>query len=228
MVYTNEPRGNRHNIIKQNFLDICDQSKVTCRANQKDQFEYKSNYFLMCSCNSIPQIPDIDEAVTRRWKCISYNQKFISDYNKEKPEPNTQQLKLESEIFSDLNGYEPYFFNLLLSCIYKEEKVPESSKTLLNELISEQNPYNDWFNECVEKTNVECNISRQDLWTSYLNYCAENSEKPACTVNKFKNEVSRLCKVGTKKTNTVVVFTNVRFKLQQASSSDKANEKCQC
>ena len=211
MIYTNEPRGDRFTIIRQNFLDISDQSKVSCRSNNKDQYEFKPHYFLACSCNSIPPIPDIDEAVIRRWKCILYDQKFITDYDENNPEPNTHKLKLEQDIFTDMEGYQPYFFNMLLKQIFIEEIIPKSSKILLKELIDEQNPYNDWFINCVERTSEESNVLKIDLWQSYCKYTIENNGKLACTINKFAKEMDRHFKVQLTKQNNMV-FKNLKLK----------------
>ena len=112
-----------------------------------------------------------------------------------------------------MEGYQPYFFNLLLEHIFAKEVVPESSKALLKELIADQNPYADWFNQCVSLTTEKVNVSKTDLWQSYCKYTVENSDKLACSVNKFAKEMERHFKMQNKKTNTGLVFVNIKLNL---------------
>lgn len=122
----------------------------TCHSNDIVKFSPKFLTFFIC--NDIPECDDIDNAFSRRLRCINFPTEFVDDPK------NSKQRLMDASINEKFDSWKSDFILLLIS-YYK--KYNETKKLAPTEKILE------WTNKYKEET---------DMYLSYLNECTEVSE----------------------------------------------------
>jgi P4 family phage/plasmid primase-like protien len=122
------------------------------QCHQNDMIDFTANFITLLICNDIPECDDIDNAFSKRLRCINFPTEFVLD-----PVENNQK-----KIDVNINENFPYWkmdFMLLLIEYYK--KYMQTKKLIPTENILK------WTNQYKEDT---------DIYLQFLNECTEYSE----------------------------------------------------
>ena len=120
----------------------------TCHSN--DMIDFTANFITLLICNDIPECDDLDNAFTKRLRCINFPTEFVNEPVKE------NQKKINVNINKNFD-YWKLDFILLLIDYYKKYSETNELKTTNNILK--------WTNQYKEET---------DLYLQFLN---ENTEE---------------------------------------------------
>lgn len=122
-----------------------------CHGNDKIKFSPKFLVFLIC--NDIPDCDDIDNAFSRRLRCINFPTEFVDE-----PKTPTQK-KINPNINQNFNNWKNDFMLLLINYYkkYKETNTLAPSKNILK-----------WTDRYKETT---------DIYLTFLNECTMESDE---------------------------------------------------
>ena len=115
--------------------------------------EFTGNFITLLICNDIPECDDIDNAFSKRLRCINFPTEFVSDPNKE------NQKKIDVNINQNFD-YWKLDFMLLLIEYYKKYTITHELKSTNNILK--------WTDQYKEDT---------DLYLQFLNECTEENKE---------------------------------------------------
>jgi P4 family phage/plasmid primase-like protien len=121
-----------------------------CHSN--DMIEFTARFETLLICNDIPDCDDIDNAFSKRLRCINFPTEFVLEPKKD------NQKKINTNINENFD-YWKLDFMLLLIEYYK--KYAENKNLVATENILK------WTNQYKENT---------DLYLSFLNECTEDSD----------------------------------------------------
>jgi P4 family phage/plasmid primase-like protien len=152
IVIASEPEKNsklNSGFIK--FITGRDSSSLRkCHSN--DMVDFTAKFITLLICNDIPDCDDIDNAFSKRLRCINFPTEFVSEPKKD------NQKKIDVKINQNFD-YWCLDFMLLLIEYYKNYVKTHELKATENILK--------WTNQYKEDT---------DLYLQFLNECTENSE----------------------------------------------------
>jgi phage/plasmid-associated DNA primase len=122
--------------------------------------DFKPNFVTFLICNDIPDCDDIDNAFSKRLRCINFPTEFVLEPKKD------NQKKINTDINENFDSWKLDFMLLLIEH-YK--KYTENKNLVATENILK------WTNQYKENT---------DLYLSFLNECTEESENSDihCTI----------------------------------------------
>jgi P4 family phage/plasmid primase-like protien len=136
------------NLIK----SLSGNDKMTGRKLYGQQEKYKPNFKMILLCNNIPEIDSSDEATWRRFRCLNFPTKFVSNPT----EPNERQI--DETISQKLPRWRQPLLHLLLKYfeIYHNEglEMTENMKSTTSEYQSDSDMYLKWLNERTEKADT--------------------------------------------------------------------------
>lgn len=147
----------------------------TLRKCHKNEMEiFKANFITCLVCNDIPEIDNMDNAFTKRLRCINFPTEFVS-------EPKLpHQKKIDETLQTKLSLWKNDFMLLLLEYYKKfitnSIKAPKNVLEWTNTYKEEVDMYFNFLNECTEES--EIHISNFQLYESFKIWFK----------NKFNNE----------------------------------------
>jgi putative DNA primase/helicase len=165
IVIASEPEKNSK--LNSGFIKfITGRDSTTLRnCHSNNMIDFSAKFITLLICNDIPECDDIDNAFSKRLRCINFPTEFVNDPNKE------NQKKIDVNINKNFDFWKSDFMLLLIEYYKKYTKTHELKPT--NNILK-------WTNQYQEDT---------DLYLQFLNDCTENSETNIHTVqlyNKFK------------------------------------------
>jgi P4 family phage/plasmid primase-like protien len=166
IVIASEPEKNSK--LNSGFIKfITGRDSTTLRnCHSNDMIDFSPKFLTLLICNDIPDTDDIDNAFSKRLRCINFPTEFV-------PEPKKDnQKKMDVNINKNFDYWKLDFLLLLIEH-YKKY-------TETNELKSTDNILK-WTNQYKEDT---------DLYLQFLNECTEESTTHAKTTDiyeRFKN-----------------------------------------
>jgi P4 family phage/plasmid primase-like protien len=123
----------------------------TCHSN--DMIKFTAKFVTLLICNDIPDCDDIDNAFSKRLRCVNFPTEFVAEPKKD------NQKKLDTNINLNFELWKMDFMLLLIEH-YKKYTEHQQLKTTNNILA--------WTNQYQENT---------DLYLQFLNECTEENKK---------------------------------------------------
>ena len=124
----------------------------TCHSN--DMIDFSAKFITLLICNDIPDCDDIDNAFSKRLRCINFPTEFVFEPKKE------NQKKINVNINKNFDYWKLDFMLLLIEYYKKYTKTYELKAT--NNILKWTNQYQEntdmylqFLNECIEETNDE-------------------------------------------------------------------------
>ena len=158
-----------------------------CHKNEMEAF--KANFLTFLVCNDIPDIDNMDNAFTKRLRCINFPTEFVA-------EPTLpHQKKIDETLQNKLIHWKNDFMLLLLEYYKKFKKnnltPPKNVLEWTNVYKEEVDIYFNFLNECIEES--ENNISNTEIYDAFQfwfkkNYGGEkipNSRKFLIGIRKY-------------------------------------------
>jgi len=152
VVIASEPEKNSK--LNSGFIKfITGRDSTTLRnCHSNDMVEFTANFITLLICNDIPDCDDIDNAFSKRLRCINFPTEFVLEPTKE------NQKKINTSINENFKYWKMDFMHLLIEYYIKYTKNKELKPT---ENILK------WTNNYKEDT---------DIYLSFLNECTEDSD----------------------------------------------------
>lgn len=139
-----------------------------CHKNEMELF--KANFITFLVCNDIPDMDNMDNAFTKRLRCINFPTEFVA--NPTLP----HQKKIDETLQSKLMNWKNDFMLLLLEYYNKFKKgnltPPKNVLEWTNMYKEEVDMYFNFLNECTEES--ESNISNVQLYESFQYWFKKN------------------------------------------------------
>jgi phage/plasmid-associated DNA primase len=150
IVIASEPEKNSK--LNSGFIKfITGRDSTTLRnCHSNDMIDFTANFITLLICNDIPDCDDIDNAFTKRLRCVNFPTEFVSEPQK----PN--QKKIDVNINKNFDIWKNDFMLLLIEHYKKYTQTHELKPT--NDILK-------WTNQYKENT---------DLYLQFLN---ENTEE---------------------------------------------------
>ena len=163
IVVASEPEKN--NKLNSGFIKfITGRDSTTLRnCHSNDMIEFTANFVTLLICNDIPECDDIDNAFSKRLRCINFPTEFVMN-------PIKENQKLMNVNINNNFEYWKLDFMLLLIDYYKKYIVTHELKPTENILK--------WTNQYQEDT---------DLYLQYLNENTEKSNSHLKTFDLYDN-----------------------------------------
>jgi P4 family phage/plasmid primase-like protien len=163
IVIASEPEKNSK--LNSGFIKfITGRDSTTLRnCHSNDMIDFSPKFITLLICNDIPDCDDIDNAFSKRLRCINFNTEFVD-------EPiNENQKKIDTNINQKFDLWKQDFMLLLIE-YYK--KYTETKKLKVTENILK------WTNQYKEDT---------DMYLQFLNECTNNNIHCTIIYTHFKD-----------------------------------------
>lgn len=203
IIIASEPEKN--NKLNTGFLKFITGRDTTtlrnCHSNEMIKFSPKFITFLVC--NDIPECDDIDNAFSRRLRCIHFPTEFVENPINEK------QKKINANINKRFEYWKKDFILLLISYYkkYKETNKLEATEKILkwtNKYKEETDIYLSYLNERTIESDK--NIHCIDLYFDFKNWFSERNPGVKKPTNKeFINGIKKYKKI---------IKVNINYKSQ--------------
>ena len=159
-----------------------------CHSN--DMIDFTANFITLLICNDIPECDDIDNAFSKRLRCLNFPTEFVSELKKD------NQKKIDVNINKNFEYWKLDFMLLLIDYYKKYTKSHELNAT--NNILKWTNQYQEntdlylqFLNECTEENNdghIHCII----LYDSFKNWFKMNNPNIKIPSNKeFVNNLRK-------------------------------------
>jgi phage/plasmid-associated DNA primase len=151
IVIASEPEKNSK--LNSGFIKfITGRDSTTLRnCHSNDMIEFTANFITLLICNDIPDCDDIDNAFSKRLRCINFPTEFVSEPKKE------NQKKIDVNVNKKFNFWKLDLMLLLIE-YYKKYTKNHELKTTTNIMK--------WTDQYKENT---------DFYLQFLNECTEES-----------------------------------------------------
>jgi P4 family phage/plasmid primase-like protien len=162
IVIASEPEKNSK--LNSGFIKfITGRDSTTLRnCHSNDMVDFTAKFITLLICNDIPECDDIDNAFSKRLRCIHFPTEFVTE-----PKGNNQK-KIDTNINENFNFWKMDFMLLLIE-YYKKYNQTKTLGTTENILK--------WTNHYKENT---------DLYLQFLNECTEKSDTHIATTNLYE------------------------------------------
>jgi P4 family phage/plasmid primase-like protien len=152
IVIASEPEKNSK--LNSGFIKfITGRDSTTLRnCHSNDMIDFTANFITLLICNDIPDCDDIDNAFSKRLRCINFPTEFVNEPIKE------NQKKIDVNINKNFDFWNLDFILLLIEYYKKYTETHELKPT--NNIMK-------WTNQYKENT---------DLYLQFLNECTEDNE----------------------------------------------------
>jgi P4 family phage/plasmid primase-like protien len=154
IVMASEPEKNSK--LNSGFIKfITGRDSTTLRnCHSNDMIDFTANFITLLICNDIPDCDDIDNAFSKRLRCINFPTEFVTEPNKE------NQKKIDVNINKNFEYWKLDFMLLLIELYKKYVKTHELKPTenilkWTNQYKEDTDLYLQFLNECTEETNDE-------------------------------------------------------------------------
>lgn len=147
--------------------------KIQARQLFSEPIEFKPQFKMILTCNTLPNVPSDDGGTWRRIRVVEFGSKFCDNPDLEK----SNEFKIDTELSEKFGGWKEYFMSLLIEYYkkYIQNGITEPDEVL--ECTKEYQKNNDTFLEFIEQ---ECErseedfISYNDVFSSFKTWCKEN------------------------------------------------------
>lgn len=190
IVIASEPEKNSK--LNSGFIKfITGRDSTTLRnCHQNEMIDFSPKFITFLLCNDIPDCDDIDNAFTKRLRCINFPTEFVDNPTKE------NQKKINVDINENFKYWKMDFMLMLIEC-YKKYIVNHSLKAT-NNILKWTNQYKEntdmyltYLNENTEE-NSDGHIHCSNLYTVFKDWFKENNPNTKIPNNKeFVNGIKR-------------------------------------
>lgn len=163
IVVTSEPEKNCK--LNTGFIKFITGRDCTSIRNchQNDMIDFTGNFITLFACNDIPDVDEMDSAISKRLRCINFTTEFVDNPTE------THHKKINTRLNENFKYWKADFILLLIET-YKEYKKNQQLIPTTNIL--------EWTNRYKEQT---------DIYFNYLNEKTEHSEKHVHISTLFEN-----------------------------------------
>jgi phage/plasmid-associated DNA primase len=190
MVMASEPEKNSK--LNSGFIKfITGRDSTTLRnCHSNDMIEFTANFITLLICNDIPECDDIDNAFSKRLRCINFPTEFVIEPTKE------NQKKIDVNINKNFDYWKLDFMLLLIDYYKKysqthELKPTENILKWTNQYKEDTDMYLQFLNECTEE-NKDGHIHCSTLYTEFKEWFKINNPNSKIPSNKeFINNIKK-------------------------------------
>jgi P4 family phage/plasmid primase-like protien len=152
VVIASEPEKNSK--LNSGFIKfITGRDSTTLRnCHSNDMIDFTANFITLLICNDIPECDDIDNAFSKRLRCINFPTEFVNEPSKD------NQKKIDVNINKNFDYWKLDFFLLLIE--YYKKYITTHELKATNNILK-------WTNKYKEDT---------DLYLQFINECMEESK----------------------------------------------------
>ena len=181
IVMASEPEKNSK--LNSGFIKfITGRDSTTLRnCHSNDMVDFTAKFITLLICNDIPDCDDIDNAFSKRLRCINFPTEFVNDPTKE------NQKKINVNINQNFDLWKLDFILLLIEYYKKYTKTHElkSTENILkwtNQYKEETDMYLQFLNECTEDSDTH--VHMQTLYDKYKDWFKNNNPNAKIPSNK--------------------------------------------
>jgi putative DNA primase/helicase len=182
IVIASEPEKNSK--LNSGFIKfITGRDSTTLRnCHSNDMVKFTAKFVTLFICNDIPDCDDIDNAFSKRLRCINFPTEFVNEPKKE------NQKKMDPNINKNFEFWKLDFMLLLIEYYkkYTENQQLNPTENIMkwtNKYKEDVDLYLQFLNECTEETN-EKNIHCSDLYESFKLWFKQNNPNTKIPSNK--------------------------------------------
>lgn len=193
--------------------------KIQARLIYKEPIEFKPQFKMILTCNTLPNVPSDDGGTWRRIRVVEFLSKFC-----ENPDPNKEnEFQADFELSEKFANWKEYFMSLLIEYYkkYLESGIIEPEEVL--QCTKEYQKNNDTFLEFIEQ---ECEryeedfLSYNDIFNSFKMWCKDNNvqmiaNKKRDFIKSVSKTLGRSCMI-----NKVEGWKGWRFKQENGNMTD--------
>jgi P4 family phage/plasmid primase-like protien len=173
IVIASEPEKNSK--LNSGFIKfITGRDSTTLRnCHSNDMIDFTAKFIILLICNDIPECDDIDNAFSKRLRCINFPTEFVIDPK------NENQKKIDTNINQNFDYWKHDFILLLIEYYkkYTQTKNLNFTENILkwtNQYKEDTDMYLQFLNECTEK-NDDGHIKTTDVYDSFKNWFKLNN-----------------------------------------------------
>jgi P4 family phage/plasmid primase-like protien len=194
--------------------------KIMARAIYKEPIEFKPQFKMVLTCNTLPTVPSNDNGTWRRLRVIEFTSKFVDH-----PNPDVEnEFEMDMDLTQKFAIWKEYFISLLINYYkkYTEGGVTEPEEVLV--CTKEYQRNNDVFLDFVEQEfekNDMTFVTLSQVVNCFKSWVKENNINHVSL--KLKELTNNLEKCFGKKVNvsTVVGFKGWQFKNDAFNTNDE-------
>lgn len=166
--------------------------KIMARLLYKEPIEFKPQFKMILTCNTLPNVPSDDGGTWRRIRVVEFTSRFCENPDSTKE----NEFLMDTELSGKLENCKEYFMSLLIEYYkkYIENGITEPDEVL--QCTKEYQKNNDTFLEFVEQ---ECDrdeeefLSYTEVYSAFRMWCKENNMQMICSKKReFIKAVSKL------------------------------------
>jgi putative DNA primase/helicase len=159
--------------------------------HQNDMIKFSPNFATLLVCNDIPECDHIDNAFSKRLRCINFPTEFVDGCPKKE-----NQKEKDDMINIYFDDWKQDFFLLLID-YYKKYTNNKDLMIPTDNILKWTNQYKEntdlylsFLNECTEESNT--NVKSVDLYEIFKNwFVTNNPNRPIPTQRKFSLEIKK-------------------------------------
>lgn len=125
---------------------------IEARALYSEPIEFKPQFKLILTCNSLPEMPAEDEGTWRRVRLVEFISKFVKE-----PNPKNQwEFPIDTELTTKLSLWKESFMSILVHYfinVYKKQGLNEPDEVL--EVTNNYKKVNDFYSEFIDTVIIE-------------------------------------------------------------------------
>jgi P4 family phage/plasmid primase-like protien len=190
MVMASEPEKNSK--LNSGFIKfITGRDSTTLRnCHSNDMIDFTANFITLLICNDIPECDDIDNAFSKRLRCINFPTEFVMEPIKD------NQKKIDVNINKNFDYWKLDFMLLLIDYYKKysqthELKPTENILKWTNQYKEDTDMYLQFLNECTEE-NKDGHIHCSTLYGEFKEWFKINNPNSKIPSNKeFINNIKK-------------------------------------
>jgi P4 family phage/plasmid primase-like protien len=151
--------------------------KIQARLIYKEPIEFKPQFKMILTCNSLPNVPSDDGGTWRRIRVVEFTSKFCENPN---PEKETE-FQADFELSDKFPLWREHFMSLLIEYYKKYMDVGITEPDEVLQCTREYQKNNDVFLEFVEQECEKCDsefLSYTDVFSSFKMWCRDNNIQP--------------------------------------------------
>ena len=190
IVIASEPEKNAK--LNSGFIKfITGRDSTTLRnCHSNDMIDFTANFITLLICNDIPECDDIDNAFSKRLRCVNFPTEFVNEPKKE------NEKKIDVNINKNFDYWKLDFMLILIEYYKKYTKTHELKPTenilkWTNQYKEDTDLYLQFLNECTEDNN-DGHIHCSTLYTSFKEWYKNNNPQNKIPSNKeFLNNIKK-------------------------------------
>jgi P4 family phage/plasmid primase-like protien len=169
--------------------ELTGSEEIVARGLYQDSVSFVMEAKLFLACNELPEIKGEDTALWRRIRVVDFPSRFVDDPKG----PNEYKIdrSLPSRMREDVT-WRQTFMNILLSYYQRDIQEPEEVKVKTNEYRQENNDFENWFNENVERNDNGLLKLKDVCAVCDLIQTGNNKKVHSKTASKYKNQINAI------------------------------------